>query len=94
MKLAKEHAAEVERIDPFLGHVEHALIAQKEGRSSDAAQRYAKAAALQPNAAWIHFELGKLHQTAGEVEEARAAYEKTLELDPDHKEAEGALSTL
>ncbi|EDY83318.1 tetratricopeptide repeat domain protein [Verrucomicrobiia bacterium DG1235] len=91
MKKAKEHAAEIARINPYLGHIEMALIAQKENRSEDAEAEFAAALAMDGNNPWLHFELAKLQQMSGKMLEAKSSYEKTLELDPEHKGAKAAL---
>lgn len=91
MKLAKQHAAEIARINPYQGHIEMALIAQKENRFEDAITEFESANAMDPDQAWVHFELGKLYQATNQMEASRVAYEKTLELHPEHKGAKAAL---
>jgi tetratricopeptide (TPR) repeat protein len=44
------------------------------------------------SAAW--FRLGQVHQKSGRAADARVAFRKTLELDPNHKGATEALKTL
>src|SRR5690606_25455828 len=65
MKLAKEHAAEVLRIEPYQGYIEQALIANLENRPDDAIKGFKAAIELDPSEAWLHFELGKLYQMTG-----------------------------
>lgn len=91
MAKAKEHAAEVARINPFRGHIETAEIAKKEERFEDSESEYASAIAINPQQAWLHFELGKLEQASGKMLEAKASYETTLKLNPDHEAAKAAL---
>lgn len=92
MKKAKEHAAEIARISPYLGHIENALIAEKENRAEDAIAEFEAAVSMESNNAWIHFELGKLYQGEGKMEAAKMAYEKTLQLQPEHEGAKAALT--
>ncbi len=92
LKKAKEHAAEIARINPYMGHLEFALIAQREKRNEDAEMEFANALAMKDDEAWVHFELGKLQQMAGKMEEAKGSYEKALALNPDHEGAKAALA--
>lgn len=91
IKKAKDHAAEVARINPFQGHIEAALIAAKENRMADSESEYAAAIALDGDHAWLHFELAKLQQAAGKPDEAKDSYERALALDPEHQGAKAAL---
>lgn len=88
---AKEHAAEIARIEPYLGRVEYAFIALKEQRYADAEEQFSEAVALNDKEAWIHFELAKLQQQSGKMLEAKEGYEKTVALDPEHEGANAAL---
>lgn len=94
MKLAKDHAEEIARINPYLGHIEKALIAQKENRVEDAISEFESAVSMKSDDAWIHFELGKLYQLIGSIPESIAAYQRTLELQPEHEAAKAALGSL
>ncbi len=92
MKKAKIHAAEIARINPYMGHLEHALIAQKEKRNEDAEAGFSAALAIKSDEAWVHFELGKLQQMTNKMLEAKASYEKAVELNPNHEGAKAALT--
>ncbi len=92
IKKAKEEAAEVVRLNPYLGHIEMGMIALKEKRSDDAEVEFAAAIVIKSDDAWLHFELGKLQAASGKTLEAKASYEKTLELDPGHEGAKAALA--
>lgn len=92
MKKAKGHATEIARINPYRGHLESAMIAQKEDRNEDAEADFLAALAMKSDEAWVHFELGKLQQMGNRLEEAKASYEKALELDPEHMGAKAALT--
>lgn len=94
MVKAKQHAAEVARINPYLGKIERALIAQREGDGEAAAGYFAESLAMNPQNAWARFELAKLLQAAGKTDEAKAAFEAVLALDPQHAEAKAALESL
>lgn len=92
MKKAHEHVLEVARINPYLGHIESAALAEKENRLADAEADYAAAIAMKGGQAWLYFELGKLQQMSGKMLEAKASYEMTLELEPGHEGAKAALT--
>ena len=91
---AKEEAAEVERLNPYLGKVEYALIAKKEGRTDDAVARFEELVAMDEKNVWAQVELGKLYRAQGKLPEAKAMIEKALALDPENADAEAALSAL
>ncbi|MDQ8185651.1 tetratricopeptide repeat protein [Pelagicoccus sp. SDUM812002] len=92
MKKSKDHAAEIARINPYLGHIEHAMIAQKESRNEEAEAEFAAAIAMKSDEAWVYFELAKLQQMVGKMQDAKSSYEKVLALDPSHEGAKAALS--
>lgn len=92
MKKAKDHAAEIARINPYMGHLESALIALKENRNEDAEVDFVAALAMKDDEAWVYYELGKLQQIRNAMTDAKASFEKALALDPNHEGAKGALS--
>lgn len=47
-----------------------------------------------PNGANAHFGLGRAYQTAGRMVDARASFERALQLDPEHERAARGLSAL
>ncbi|CAN9516079.1 unnamed protein product [Ophioblennius macclurei] len=67
------------------------LKLNRPGRARDSA---AKAAELEPGAAKAWYRLGQACQTVGELEEARRAFRKLLELQPDSPAALKALKDI
>lgn len=47
-----------------------------------------------PDSARVHFELAQAYRKNNNKEKAIAEYEKTLSIDPDHKEARKALENM
>lgn len=94
MKKAKLHAAEVMRLDPYLGHTEFALIAKKQRDRKTAIERFTKMIEMKPDELWVRLELGKLHRKLGDVEKAKAEFEAILEVDPDHEDAKKGMASL
>lgn len=92
IKKAKDEAAIIEQINPYLGKTEFALIAQKEGLTEDAIALFTELAGMNPGNPWPHYELGKLYQMSGKMAEAKAAYQKAVELNPAYEEAKAALA--
>jgi len=53
----------------------------------------AEAASMQPNNADLQYNIGVINMEQGNIEEARAAYKKALEIDPGYVNAQLNLST-
>lgn len=94
IKRAKDEAAHVARLNPYLGKVEYALIAQKEGKTEEAIGYFRELLAMKGDEAWAHFELGKLLRGSGRVAEAKASFEAALRYQPEHEGAKAALAGL
>ncbi len=62
-------------------------IAANRGRFAEALERFRRAAALNPDDAEVHVQVGNLHGRAGRLKEALAAFDRALELEPDLPEA-------
>jgi tetratricopeptide (TPR) repeat protein len=64
-------------------------------RATEALQRYLEAGPdstnTRPPPAAAHFRLGNIYEKSGDRARAKAEYEMTLKLQPDHREAKGAL---
>lgn len=53
-----------------------------------------KAIALNPNSSLLYNELGRAYYGLGDTKSAKAAWSKSLELNPDNKKAEKNLKLL
>jgi tetratricopeptide (TPR) repeat protein len=78
-------------LDLFLNR---AIAFQKEGRYDESIDSYIKAVRLSPRNADIHYNVGTSFQAKKDWFQAEKAYRRTLELDPNHKEATLALKAL
>lgn len=80
---------------PLFTYVSRAYLAQ--GRYDDAVRRAQQGALLPPESAEAHFHLGQAYEArraSGDVENARRAYQRALELDPGFMDARTALDAL
>ena len=64
------------------------------GRSTDALEPMRKAAALSPGDAEAHHNLGTILKDLGRLDEAEAAYQRSLEIKPDSVEAMNPLALM
>jgi tetratricopeptide (TPR) repeat protein len=88
-----EAALELDPESAFM-YEQAAELALEIGRTDRAVELSQRFAALAPNDPQAHFLLGNVHWARGEFEEARAAFEKTLEIRPDFQEALFTLGNL
>jgi Flp pilus assembly protein TadD len=91
---AEEYAREVEKRDAFSGACELGLIRERGEKWVEAAAFYRKAAELRPGQAWLHAKLGRVLARAGQREEARAAFEAALKIQPDNAAALEGMKSL
>lgn len=80
----------VERYDDYLGHedssdvrVSRALCLYYQGKTDEATTSLEEATTAFPDYAPGWETLGVLYESTGRIDEAKAAYEKAIELDPD-----------
>jgi Tfp pilus assembly protein PilF len=66
----------------------------RQNRMIEAARAFAHAAACRPSFAHAHFNSGWAHETLGELDIARANYERALALDPQRPETLSRLASL
>lgn len=69
----------------------------QQGRYDEAVRRAQQGALLEPLTADAFYYLGEVYEARGEAGDAQAAqeaYQRALELDPEHEEAQQALATL
>jgi serine/threonine protein kinase/Tfp pilus assembly protein PilF len=90
-KQAEQSASKSVELSANLAPVEKYLIQATNARIGNnyqnALDAYNKLAALMPNDAQIHFDLGELYQIHGDFDKAHEQYAETLQLDPKHIEA-------
>jgi len=88
--------AQLDLTDAANAEVLRSLAANLEaaGRTEDALARVDAALAANPDTASIHEMRGSLLARLGRKDEARAAFEKSVELDPDHAAAYAGLAIL
>ena len=86
----KSGLAQVEEIcrrDPFLGALARGDVALDDKKFEEAERHYQSAVRASTNNADAYYRLGVLHQKTGRYEEAFAALEKVLQIDPAQKRA-------
>jgi len=91
---AERYAHELEKRDSTLGTTELAAIAEHYNDPAASYALYTKAAAAQPNAAWIQEALGRLCEKLNQPAEAKAHYEKAATLEPSRISVQEALTRL
>lgn len=91
---AAAFARRVRAMQPFLGELELALIAERDEDFVTAVAHYEAALKLQPKHAGALASAGRALARLGRKEEARARFEAALELDPKREAARKALAEL
>lgn len=91
---ADEYAARAEALAPFDGAVLRAQIRERQEKWAEAAEFFAKAAAIQPQNAWAQLQLGNALAKSGAADAARTAFESALKIQPDYAEAKQAIADL
>ncbi|MBF9029279.1 tetratricopeptide repeat protein, partial [Rhodobacterales bacterium HKCCE3408] len=61
---------------------QRALTLQKAGRGAEALALYTEVVMMRPGTAEAHFQIGRIHASAGRLDKARAALVKALALRP------------
>lgn len=91
---AREFAARVRALNPFLGELELARIAERAEDFPTALGHYDAALALRPEAAGVHVSAGRVLAKLDRSDDARARFEGALKLNPNHEGAKKALAEL
>ncbi len=64
------------------------------GRAREAAALLALNAEFFPDAGWTHYLLGEAYRSSGEMDKARASYERSAALEPQNPMARQRLSEM
>lgn len=91
---AAAFATRVRQINPFLGELELANIANKDEQYAEALAHYEAAAALKPDQAGVQLGCGRMLVKLGRKDEARARFAAALKLNPNSEAAKKALAEL
>jgi Flp pilus assembly protein TadD len=94
MEKAKEFAQRVHALNPLLGELELAIIAERDEDFATALRHVDAASKLQPTQAGPHATAGRMLAKLGRTDEARIRLQHALELDPKHEAARKALAAL
>jgi tetratricopeptide (TPR) repeat protein len=91
---AGEYATRVRKLNPYLGELELARIAEKAEKPDEAVAHYDAAAQANPKAAGALAAAGRVLAHAGKKDEARARFEAALKINPEHEAAKKGLAEL
>jgi tetratricopeptide (TPR) repeat protein len=91
---AKEFAGRVHALNPYLGELELARIAERAEDFSGALTRYDAALAIRPETTGVQVSAGRMLAKLGRKDEARTRFEAALKLNPAHEGAKKALAEL
>ena len=94
LEKAKEYADRVHELNPVLGQMEYANIAEKGEDYAGALAHLEAALKLKPDSASLLSSSGRLLAKLGKKDEARARFEAALKLKPDFEAAKKALAAL
>ncbi len=91
---AKEYALKIQKLDPYLGEVELAYVAERDENFAEAYTHLDAAAKLKPTNAWAQVNCGKMLVKLGRKDEARARFEAALKISPDNSGAKKGIADL
>lgn len=91
---AAEYATRVRQLNPHLGELELANIANKDEKYAEALAHYEAAATLKPDHAGVQHGCRRMLVKLGRKDEARARLETALKLNPNLEAAKKALAEL
>lgn len=94
LEKAAHYAAEARKRDAFAGTVELGFIAERQDQPEAAVKLFDEALLVRPDQAWLYEETGLALVKLGRPAEARARFEKALELEPKRDSARQALTAL
>ena len=91
---AKALAERVRALDPFLGELELAGLAEYTEAWTEAFAHYDAASQLRPDHVWAHVSAARMLAKLGRQDEARTRLQRALELDPKREATKKALAAL
>jgi len=94
LEKAAEYARRVATLNPYLGALELAQIAERTEDFATALGHYETALRLQPKNAGAHVSAGRMLAKLSRTAEARSRFETALQLDPAREAARKALADL
>jgi tetratricopeptide (TPR) repeat protein len=94
MEKAIAFAEEARKRDAFSGTLELGFIAERQGRLDQALGYFGEALRLHPEQAWLQEKTGHVLATLGRPIEARACFEKAINLEPKRESAREAMAAL
>ena len=94
LEKAKEFADRVHALNPVLGLVEYANIAEKGEDYAGALAHFEAALKLKPGSAGLTSNCGRMLAKLGKKDEARARFDAALKINPEFEPAKKALATL
>jgi Flp pilus assembly protein TadD len=94
LEQAADYARRVEKLHPFLGALELAVVAERADDFAGALGHYETALRLQPKSAGTLASAGRMLAKLGRTEDARNRFEAALQLDPAREAARKALADL
>jgi tetratricopeptide (TPR) repeat protein len=91
---AKQHAAEIMKLNPMRGHTANGVIAERSGDKVTAEKEFASAIAIAPDSIGAYTSAALFYTRQKRKREAIAMYEKVLALDPANEDAKKAIVSL
>ena len=78
-----------------IGYYRLATLYEQEGKFNQAITMYNKSLTIKPDSPVLHFNLAKLYlKKGGAGENALTHFKKTIELEPNHSQAESILNKI
>ena len=83
MEKARQHAAEIVKLNPIRGRLQVARVAEREKDAATAEREYKALLTSFPDSAAGYYALGSFYRTQSRWEDAFATYEQLMKLKPD-----------
>jgi tetratricopeptide (TPR) repeat protein len=91
---AKQHAAEIMKVNPMRGHTANGVIAERSGDKLTAEKEFLAAIAIAPDSVGAYNSAALFYTRQNRKPEAVSMYQKMLALDPANEDARKALASL